>query len=279
MFYLLYKPPGISSFSAIKKFARENNIKKVGHTGTLDPLASGLLLIASDEDTKLIQYIANKNKAYIVKGFFGQRTDTYDIEGKILEESQSKVTEKEFKNALKILVTKKEQIPPIFSAKKINGKKAYEYARNNQEISLKAQKIEIFDYKVIYFDYNNQNFSIYFNVSEGAYIRTLINDLGILCNNFATMSALERTEIASYSIELLNNEEFIDVDSLALFNLATFSYSEEQKKLLKDGRSFVLNNANIDGKILLLNANKQIAGVAEINDGLLKPKKLFLKRL
>lgn len=117
MIKLLYKPTNITSFKFIKNYARENNITKIGHTGTLDPLASGLMLIATDEDTKFIPYIDTQDKEYIVKLKFGFISDTYDIEGEIEEFSQNKVTLKQIEEQLKILVAKEEQLPPVFQLK------------------------------------------------------------------------------------------------------------------------------------------------------------------
>ncbi|TRM91293.1 tRNA pseudouridine(55) synthase TruB, partial [Sulfolobus sp. A20-N-G8] len=178
MIKLLYKPTNITSFKFIKNYARENNITKIGHTGTLDPLASGLMLIATDEDTKFIPYIDTQDKEYIVKLKFGFISDTYDIEGEIEEFSQNKVTLKQIEEQLKILVAKEEQLPPVFSAKKVNGQRSYDLARQNKFLDLKPIKIKVLEYNILNFDHSQQTLELQFRVSRGTYIRTLVHDLG-----------------------------------------------------------------------------------------------------
>ncbi|MEE3928350.1 tRNA pseudouridine(55) synthase TruB [Mycoplasmopsis ciconiae] len=277
MFYLINKKVGESSFYAIKKFAKNNNIKKIGHTGTLDPLASGLLLVACDYSTKLIQYISNKTKGYICELQFGYATDTYDIEGQVTNTSSTKVTLGVLEMSLDKISQLKTQIPPIYSAKKINGKRAYEYAREKIDIQIKEHKINIYNYKLVEFDFQSQKAKISFEVSEGTYIRTLVDDLGKMCNSYATMTALFRNKIGDFEVEILNNQEFKEINPLSLFNLDTYKYTAQEKHFLKDGRSIKSNLKN--GTILLLNSDNQISGVAQVTNNVLKVKNLFIERL
>jgi tRNA pseudouridine synthase B len=144
MFYAINKPKNISSFNEIKKFANENNIKKIGHCGTLDPLASGLLIVATNEHTKLIDYIYSSYKCYKVSVKLHFSSPSYDEGSEVLKLKNNQIlTKKMLLEALKLLQTTKTQIPPIFSAKKINGIRAYEYARKNKEINLKSINIDI----------------------------------------------------------------------------------------------------------------------------------------
>ncbi|MBR2055832.1 MAG: tRNA pseudouridine(55) synthase TruB, partial [Mycoplasmataceae bacterium] len=145
MFKLIYKDLGISSNKAINIFKKENNINKIGHTGTLDVLAQGLLLLATDDDTKLIPYISNKEKEYKVIAKLGFISKTYDSEGPISFCSKKIPSEKEVFQVVNSFIGKIKQKPPIYSSKKINGKKAYELARKNKEVKLKEISIEIFD--------------------------------------------------------------------------------------------------------------------------------------
>ena len=194
MFYLLDKPKGITSFSAIKKFAKERKIKKIGHTGTLDPMATGLLLIATDDDTKLIDYVDKGFKSYKATMLLGQTSTTYDIEGEILETKNVDLSEEDIKEALTSFVGKQSQMPPAFSAKRINGKRAYDLARQGKEVVLNACEIEITKIENITF-LSNKEISFDVEVSRGTYIRSLIHDLGTKLGVGAVMSGLRRISI------------------------------------------------------------------------------------
>lgn len=280
MFYLIHKKTGISSFEAISKFRRENKIKKIGHSGTLDPLAEGLLLVATDEDTKLLEYISNKTKEYIVEGVFGYETDTYDILGKVINITDNKVTEEVLNKKLEELSETRSQVPPKFSAKKINGVRAYELARNDIDFEIKEQKIKIFDYKLLSFDFAKQTYRIYFKVSEGCYIRSLVNDLGLLCKNYSTMTKLERNGIGVLHISMLNGKEFAEINYKDILNLPTFIYNQKQREYLKNGNKLTnINNKN-DEVVLLINGDtNEIGGVAKIFNNELIVKKIFPNKI
>ncbi|EFF41172.1 tRNA pseudouridine(55) synthase TruB [Mycoplasmopsis alligatoris] len=279
MFYLINKTKGNSSRKEVDLFSKKLNHVKMGHSGTLDPLATGLLLIATQEDTKLLQYITFKNKKYYVHGKFGYATSTYDVEGEVTFTSNNMVTEEDFLSNVKKLSTLKTQIPPKFSAKKINGKRAYELARNeNFDFEIKAQNIEIFDYKVVYFDYQNQTFGIEFNVSEGTYIRSLIYDLGLMSNSYATMTDLVRTGIGVLDISELKQEEYVKIDPFRIIQLSHYNYTKSEQKLLKNGVGFEVKLSDQD-TILLLNQNKEISGIAQIKNSFLSVKKIFPERI
>ncbi|TNK84063.1 tRNA pseudouridine(55) synthase TruB [Mycoplasmopsis pullorum] len=277
MFYLIKKNKDISSFSAIRQFAKEHGIKKIGHTGTLDPLATGLLLVASDEDTKLIQYIDNKIKGYIVEGQFGYSTDSYDITGNVTNQVDSVVDLETLNQQLLKLSRIDFQYPPVFSAKKINGKKAYDLARQNIHVEMKKQKIKVFDYKLLHFNQETQKFKIYFKVSEGTYIRTLVHDLGLMCNSLGTMLELDRCEIGELSSNLLGEDDYKKIEYSQLFKLPTYSFSKKDYLFLKDGRNIIINEP--DGIYLLINSQNEVAGILEVNNYVGKAKKMFLKRL
>ncbi len=183
-----------SSFAIINSFAKENMIKKIGHTGTLDPLASGLLLVATDDDTKLIPYIKHNNKSYVATIQFGKQTDTYDSEGIVINSSEYKVTNNNVLKVCKWLESQTEQIPPSFSAKKINGIRSYNLARSGKEAKLQKQPIKVFNAKIISFNIEKQQLVIYVDVSKGTYIRSLVNDLGLYLNTYAYMTELDRVQ-------------------------------------------------------------------------------------
>lgn len=216
MFCLIWKEKNQSSFLAIKKFAKKYNIKKIGHSGTLDPLAEGMLLVATNEDTKFLEFIENKNKTYICFMDFFKTSSSCDSEGETFFYPKKKVTWNQLEKSLNLIKQSNFQIPPAFSAKKINGKKAYEYARKNQKIILKPQKISIYNYSIKNLSTLGCSFEI--KVSEGTYIRKIIEDLGLKLKVFGLMSGLQRTGIGNFCYKknkFLTN--FIKINFLKLF--------------------------------------------------------------
>lgn len=271
MIKLLYKPTNITSFKFIKNYARENNITKIGHTGTLDPLASGLMLIATDEDTKFIPYIDTQDKEYIVKLKFGFISDTYDIEGEIEEFSQNKVTLKQIEEQLKILVAKEEQLPPVFSAKKVNGQRSYDLARQNKFLDLKPIKIKVLEYNILNFDHSQQTLELQFRVSRGTYIRTLVHDLGQMLKICAIMVELTRTKINFLDFSFLNQ----DLNVLDLIHLSQTKIDKFQLQQLMQGKVVSFEQNYKDQEETLLVFLNQAVGIATIKNKFLKSTKLF----
>lgn len=271
MIKLLYKPTNITSFKFIKNYARENNITKIGHTGTLDPLASGLMLIAMDEDTKFIPYIDTQDKEYIVKLKFGFISDTYDIEGEIEEFSQNKVTLKQIEEQLKILVAKEEQLPPVFSAKKVNGQRSYDLARQNKFLDLKPIKIKVLEYNILNFDHSQQTLELQFRVSRGTYIRTLVHDLGQMLKIGAIMVELTRTKINFLDFSFLNQ----DLNVLDLIHLSQTKIDKFQLQQLMQGKVVSFEQNYKDQEETLLVFLNQAVGIATIKNKFLKSTKLF----
>ncbi|XWT55828.1 tRNA pseudouridine(55) synthase TruB [Mesomycoplasma hyorhinis] len=271
MIKLLYKPTNITSFKFIKNYARENNITKIGHTGTLDPLASGLMLIATDEDTKFVPYIDTQDKEYIVKLKFGFISDTYDIEGEIEEFSQNKVTLKQIEEQLKILVAKEEQLPPVFSAKKVNGQRSYDLARQNKFLDLKPIKIKVLEYNILNFDHSQQTLELQFRVSRGTYIRTLVHDLGQMLKIGAIMVELTRTKINFLDFSFLNQ----DLNVLDLIHLSQTKIDKFQLQQLMQGKVVSFEQNYKDQEETLLVFLNQAVGIATIKNKFLKSIKLF----
>lgn len=269
MFYLLDKPKGISSFKAIKNFASENNIKKIGHTGTLDPLATGLLLTATDDDTKLIDYVDKGFKTYTAQMQFGKTSDTYDSEGVVVNTGQQVPDEATIIESLIGLVGHHRQMPPAFSAKKIDGVKAYELARQGKEVKLKLTNIEILEVMNIS-KISNTHYKFDITVSRGTYIRSIIHDLGVLHKCGAIMTELDRISIGILTKDMAGQE----VDIKKLFILPTIF--EENIKDLLDGKS-VPNGAD-NGKYGLLYKN-DIIGIVVVNDNMMKGKKMLGNKL
>lgn len=194
------KEKGITSHDLVYKVRKKLGIKKVGHTGTLDPMATGVLVISIGKGTKTSDYILSSDKVYEAKIKLGVLTDSYDITGKILEEEDVNFTEEEIKDALIKLTGKISQRPPIYSALKVKGKKLYEYAREGKDVEIKKRDVEI--YKIELLDFNGKDeFTILTKVSKGTYIRSLANDLGRSLGTFGTLTELRRTRSGSFKIE------------------------------------------------------------------------------
>lgn len=207
---LLNKSKGMSSFSAINKLKWLLNAKKIGHAGTLDPMAEGLLVVMLNNATKFSNDLMKKDKEYYVEMELGYETDSYDADGEITKKYE-KDFEFEFekiKEVVESFLGKIEQIPPMYSAIKINGKKLYELARKGIEIEREARKVKINYINDI--KYKNNKISFFVGVSSGTYIRSLVRDIGEKLGVYATMTKLIRTKINNYFLsESINLEDII----------------------------------------------------------------------
>jgi tRNA pseudouridine55 synthase len=200
-FILINKPAGITSHDVVDKLREITKIKKIGHAGTLDPFATGLLILGiGREFTKKLSVFQKKDKEYIATLRLGAESDTFDIEGKIVEKKVEKIPErKEIEEVLKSFLGEIEQIPPAFSAKKIKGKKLYELARKGIKIKPKPQKVKIYEISIL--EYKFPYLKIKVKCSSGTYIRSLANDIGKKLGCGAYVEELMRTKIGEFSIE------------------------------------------------------------------------------
>ena len=173
--------------------------KKVGHTGTLDPLATGVLVLCVGKATKLVDLITSNDKEYIAEVTLGIETDTLDSEGEVLKKEDVNVTKMDIENTLNSFVGKYMQEVPIYSAVKVNGKKLYEYAREKKEVTLPKREVEIKEIELI--DFNINKFTFRVKVSKGTYIRSLIKDIAAKLNTVAIMSNLRRTKQGIFDIK------------------------------------------------------------------------------
>ena len=218
----------MTSHDVVNKIRRIFNTKRVGHTGTLDPDASGVLVICINEATKLVQFLEHDSKEYIAEVLIGRSTDTYDKTGKTIHEVVvESLSNEQVDESLASFIGVSEQIPPIYSAIKVNGKKLYEYARNNEQIEIKPRKIEIFDIKrisdVIKVD-NYFKFSIKVNVSKGTYIRTLCVDIAAKLGYPGLMNNLIRTKCGVWEIS-----ESFTLEQIEMGNFNSYTMLETLK--------------------------------------------------
>lgn len=282
----LYKPSGITSFEAVSKVKKISGEKKVGHTGTLDPLASGVLPICIGKATKLVDYIMQGEKVYKVKMKLGEKTDTYDKEGKIISESKVLCNLNEITNAVMSFKGEIMQVPPMYSALKVKGKRLYELARMGVEVERDARKINIYDITIQNIDVPFVTFTV--RCSKGTYIRSLCFDIGEKLGCGAVMYELERCASGIFSIDnsvkledLTKenvSEKIISIDK-CLYKYPIVKFDEKFERLLingvalKDKRALV----NIDyDKIYRVYSNKdEIIGLASLTHNGFKILKLL----
>jgi len=257
MFYLINKPIWISSFFAISKLRKILNIKKVGHTGTLDPLASGLLLVATGNSTKLISYLDKARKTYVFSFNLDWYTESWDLgtevhylDKKLIKETQNTITKEKIQNLIESkFLWKITQIPPKYSAIKVNWKRAYSLARDWKEVQIPERTVEIFDYKLL--DYNFPTISLQMTVSAWTYIRTIAEDIWKELWLNAYTIALHRSKIWD-----LDESKSHHLSSSWAEHLTSSSWAERSvvegslnpipySHLFQDFKEIILDNENI----------------------------------
>lgn len=218
----IFKPKGMSSFDAVRIVKKVAGTGKVGHTGTLDPEATGVLPICIGRATKIIDYIMDSEKVYEVTLKLGIRTTTYDLEGEVLEERDpSHLTEEEILNAINSFKGEYSQIPPMYSALKQNGVRLYELARKGIEVERKGRLVNIYNLEDI--KINNPYISMKVTCSKGTYIRSLCYDIGEKLGVFATMTQLNRAKTSVFS-----QEKSININELTKENINDYILSMEE---------------------------------------------------
>ena len=223
------KPTNYTSRDIVNIVGKTLNTRKCGHTGTLDPIASGVLIICTDEDTKLVELLTSSYKEYIATFKLGIETDTYDITGNITKTSNKVVDKNKVINTINSFQKTYLQTPPIYSAMKVNGKKLYEYARNGEEVVIPKREVTIKEIEVL--DYNDKEVKIKTLVSKGTYIRSLIKDIGDTLGTYATMTSLIRTKQGPFSLE----------DSISLEDLQTNNFKYYTKEEILPFKKVTLN--------------------------------------
>ena len=285
-FYLINKPKSWTSQDLCSKFKKLYNFNKVGHSGTLDPNATGLMLVATNKYTKLFDYITNKDKTYVVKTLFGYDSETLDIDSnyeKIHEIDLNKIKD-EFINAVNNKKGESLQIPPKYSAVKVKGKRLYKYAREGKEVEIPKRKINVKKIEIIKID--NETAEIKVKVSEGTYIRSLISDIAKSLNTVAIVSDLERISIGNLdinhncfisNIEELNNK-FIpnSISSDEIIDLPVINVKEKDLDNIKNGE--LMSNTFFKTKeiYILKYEGNVVATYKPFNEEYFKPDKVIL---
>ena len=254
---IINKPQGITSRDVVNIAIKKLGIKKIGHTGTLDPIATGVMVICIGPSTKLVDMLTSNDKEYIAEVTLGIKTDTLDITGNVIDTLDVNVTKEAIINVLNSFKGKYMQEVPIYSAVKINGKKLYEYAREGKEVDLPIKDVYINDIELL--DFKEDTFTFKCNVSKGTYIRSLINDICNKLNVIGTMSNLQRTKQGNIKIE-----DSIDIDDELniipmekIIDIPTIEVDEFLKNKISHGQR--LENRYNSPKIAFIYQDKLIA--------------------
>ncbi len=282
-FLNVYKPKGKTSHDVVAILRRVTKIKQIGHTGTLDPFAEGVLPICIGKATRLIEYL-NDDKAYIGTVQLGKSTTTYDLEGETVEVSDKTPDLEEIENELKNFRGDIEQLPPIYSAIKVNGKKLYEYARKGEEVEIKPRCVNISELKILNYDQENRILELYIKCSKGTYIRSIAHDLGKNLRCFGHLIKLVRVKAGDFEVknsvklEDLTNIETVQkhlIYPLKKLDYQTYELTPKELELVSHGMQ-ILAKQDLQPGIVILTHNSQLIAVAEFWDNRIKCSKVFI---
>lgn len=279
-FLNVYKPKGMTSHDVVSFMRKITNIKQIGHTGTLDPFAEGVLPVCIGKATRLIEYLAD-DKEYLATVQFGRNTDTYDIEGVVTETFDKKVSEEEVFIGLKNFEGEIEQLPPIYSAIKVNGKKLYEYARKGQNVEIQPRKVFIERIELKNFDEINLTAEILVKCSAGTYIRSIAYDLGKILGCGGHLIKLIRTKAGCFNIENSSSLEDLKagvqgflINPVDVLLLDKVEISDSDFAKLRNGNPIV-NKTNKSNDFVILIYNNDIKAVGFRDNNKILMKKVF----
>ena len=292
----LYKPKNISSFYALKKIKNKFKFKKIGHAGTLDPIAEGILPIAIGKTTKLIPFVTNKSKKYTFTVKWGQQTSTDDLEGKVIKTSKIIPSEELIKNKIKNLKGNIQQIPPLASSVKVGGERAYKLFRENVNFELKPKKVLLKEIKLLKYEKKTSKFEL--ECGKGFYVRSFARDLSISLGTLGHIIALKRTKVGIFSTKtaiLLDDllkigqrhSEFNCIHSSVSMLDDILAYEIESKEDLINlslGKSIYINInklkkpllSSFDKNYLFLSKQGNIVSYGKLNGDLFKPDKIMI---
>ena len=286
----LYKPTGYSSSYCLNLLKKKYKFKKIGHIGTLDPMAEGVLPIAINEATKTVRLINKSKKTYLFDVKWGEQRNTFDIEGVVINKSKYVPNFQEITEAKNKFIGEIDQRPPDFSAKKINGKRAYELARNGKKFELKELKKKIHGLKVLDHNINGKTTTFLVICNSGTYVRSLANDIALSLNTFCYCTKIIRlrdgifSKKNSYSLKnLINNrniEDFekylLDIKSV-LYHIPTIKINDKKLKLIKNGMkvSMLEEVGSKEYKEILADYHQNVVALGSIKNGIFYPKRIL----
>lgn len=280
--FIVDKPYGYTSRDVVNVVGSLLNTKKIGHAGTLDPIATGVLVVAVGTGLKTLEFINERDKEYIATVKLGIETNTLDITGKVTKRKENYFLDTaKLQEVIKSFKGKYLQTVPLYSSVKVGGKRLYKYARDNEEVELPKREVEIFDIELL--DYNHDEFRFKATVSKGTYIRSLIRDIGEKIDIPCTMKELRRTRQGNFSIEDATTIEKIGNGKInpmplnkVLKELPFIEADEYLERRIKNGA--ILNNYYTDKMIVFKNKNNEVIAIYETYDkdpSKIKPVKVF----
>ena len=285
-FYLIQKPKSWTSQDLCTKFKKTYKFKKVGHSGTLDPNAEGLMLVATNSFTKLFDYIGNTNKTYYVKALLGYTSETLDVDSdyKKIENIKAEEYKEDIKAFLNNLVGDSMQTPPIYSAIKVNGKRLYKYARQNVEVDIPNRKITVYNTNLISLDNETVEFDI--TVSKGTYIRSIVSDMGEYLNTKAIVGELIRTAVGD--LKSTNINKITNLDNLnpsdkvsplswsEVLDLPSVVLDSSKENYIRNGQLLENRYFKTSNKHLIIIDNQLKAVYEPFNEKYFKPDKVIV---
>lgn len=279
-FLNIYKPVGMTSHDVVSVLRRVTKIKQIGHTGTLDPFAEGVLPICIGKATRLIEYLQD-DKEYLATVQFGAATNTFDLDGEKVFTSDKKVSLDDIKEGLKSFEGEISQLPPIFSAIKVKGKKLYEYARKGEEVEIQPRKVVIENVELKNFDEELQQAQILLKCSKGTYIRSIANDLGKNLGCGGYLIKLIRTQAGKFRVENSVQLDGIDVESnlinpLDILNLPKIAVDNDDLARIKNGMPIYKTCDKIGNFVSLIYNDVEICAVGIADGEKIKLKKVFI---
>lgn len=277
-FLNVYKPKGITSHDVVSVLRRITKVKQIGHTGTLDPFAEGVLPICIGKATRLIEYL-DDDKAYTGTIQLGSSTTTYDLEGEEVNFSDKKVTLNEIEAALDKFRGEIKQLPPIYSAIKVNGKKLYEYAREGKEVKIEPRRVNISKLEILEYDETNRRLTLHIECSKGTYIRSIAHDLGTELTTFGHLVKLVRVKAGMFEVNNAVSLEHIqtkeDVEKLLIaplkkLNYMTYELNKNELVKVSNGTAIMPSKELPENSLILLTSQERLIAAAKMTKGLLK---------
>lgn len=277
-FLNVYKPKGITSHDVVSALRRITKVKQIGHTGTLDPFAEGVLPICIGKATRLIEYL-DDDKAYTGTIQLGSSTTTYDLEGEEVNFSDKKVTFNEIEAALDKFRGEIEQLPPIYSAIKVNGKKLYEYAREGKEVKIEPRGVNISNLQILNFYPETRQLELHIECSKGTYIRSIANDLGEELGTYGHLVKLVRVKAGMFevnnavSLEHIQTKEDVEkllIAPLTKLNYMTYELNKNELVKVSNGTAIMPSKELPENSLILLTSQERLIAAAQMTKGLLK---------
>lgn len=282
-FFLIDKDKGDTSFDVVRGIRKIIGEKKVGHSGTLDPLATGLLLVACGEGTKLLEYLIGCDKEYLVDAEFGFVSDTYDAEGRVIEQNtEIECLEEDLLRVINgAFLGNINQVPPKYSSLKIDGKRAYELVREGKDVVMKSREVRIDAFEVMKIEWPRVSFKV--KCGSGTYIRSLVHDLGQELGCGAYVKELRRTMVGSFSVSgavklsVVSNK--VDQYLISLEKVADMfkkcELSEREWLALQDGKTLLNKNVEHDSPVVAFYKSKVVGVLENVADGIKFAKRIF----